>query len=115
LAVGVGIGGYDGFFGPGTGTFLIIAFTVFLGFDMLTACGNTKMVNFASNVAAAAAFIHSGHVDFSLAIPCALCALAGNFVGTRLAIRNGAKIVRPMMLFVIALLLAKIAFDLVRG
>ncbi len=114
LAVGFGIGMYDGFFGPGTGTFLILAFTVVLGFGLLTACGNTKVVNFASNIAAVATFMASGDIDYGLGIPCALSAILGNFVGTRLAIKNGARIVRPVMLCVIALLLAKIVWDLVK-
>lgn len=112
LLVGFVIGGYDGFIGPGTGTFLIMAFTLVMGFNLLTACGNTKMVNFASNIAAVAMFMHSGAINYRLGIPCALCAILGNFVGTRLAIKNGVKIVRPMMIFVILLLLAKVAWDL---
>lgn len=115
LLAGFAIGGYDGFFGPGTGTFLILVFTVFLGFDMLTACGNTKVVNFASNIAAVFMFMRSGHVDYRLGVPCALCAILGNYLGARLTIKNGPKIVRPMMIFVIILLLAKIVWDLTRG
>lgn len=114
LAAGFVIGGYDGFFGPGTGTFLIMAFTAVLGLGLLTACGNAKVVNFASNIAAVATFMASGDVNYRLGIPCAVCAILGNFVGTRLAINNGAKIVRPMMLFVITLLLCKIIWDLTR-
>ena len=112
LLTGFVIGGYDGFFGPGTGTFLIMAFTVVMGFDLLTACGNTKIVNFASNVGAVVTFMRSGEIDYTIGIPCALCAILGNYLGTRLAIKNGSKIVRPMMLFVITLLLAKVAMDL---
>lgn len=115
LLVGLVIGLYDGFIGPGTGMFLILAFTAVLGFNPLTACGNTKIVNFASNIAASAMFMYSGDVDYGLAIPCAPCSIAGNFLGTRLAIRNGVKIVRPMMLFVVVLLLAKVAWDLAHG
>lgn len=114
LLVGLGCGAYDGFFGPGTGIFLILAFTFILGFNLLTACGNAKMVNFGSNIAAAATFMSSGNVDYSLGIPCALCVILGNLLGARAAVRNGAKIVRPMMLFVITLLLAKIVWDMLR-
>lgn len=115
VLVGFVIGAYDGFIGPGTGTFLIMAFTLVMGFNLLTACGNTKMVNFASNIAAVFTFMHSGDIDYRLGIPCALCAILGNFVGTRLAIKNGVKIVRPMMILVITLLLAKVAWDLLRA
>lgn len=112
LLVGFVIGIYDGFIGPGTGTFLIIAFTMLMGFGLLTACGNAKVVNFASNIAAAATFMHSGDVDYGLAIPCAFCAILGNLVGSKLAVKNGIAIVRPMMLFVVALLLVKVVWDL---
>lgn len=112
--VGLGLGAYDGFFGPGTGTFLIMAFTAVTGFSLLTACGNTKVVNFASNLAAVMTFVFSGTVYYRLAIPCAVCGILGNFVGSGLAMKSGRKIVRPMMLVVIALLLGKIIWDLVR-
>ncbi len=113
LLVGFGIGMYDGFMGPGTGTFLIIAFTVVLGFPLLTACGNTKVVNFASNLAALGMFMWAGTVNYRIAIPGALCSLAGNYIGTQLAMRKGIKIVRPMMMFVVCLLLLKILWDLI--
>ena len=113
--VGLGIGGYDGFFGPGTGTFLIMAFTLVMGFNLLTACGNTKVVNFASNIAAVVTFMASGSIDYRLGIPCTLCSVLGNYVGTKLAIKNGVRIVRPMMLVVIVLLLVKVGVDLARG
>lgn len=112
LLAGFVIGGYDGFFGPGTGTFLIIAFTTVLGFQLLTACGNAKMVNFASNIAAAVTFMLNGQVDYRLGIPCAFCAILGQYLGSGLAMKKGVKIVRPMMLAVIALLLLKIILDL---
>lgn len=114
LAIGLAVGLYDGFIGPGTGTLLILAFTLILGQSLLLACGNTKIVNFASNLAAVAIFIRSGDIDYGVGIPCALCAIAGNLVGARLTVRNGAKIVRPMMLFVVTLLLAKVLRDLIQ-
>lgn len=114
LGIGVLLGCYDGFFGPGTGTFLIMAFTAVLGFDLLTACGNAKVVNFASNIAAAVTFMIKGEVLYTLGIPCALCAILGQYIGAGLALKKGATIVRPMVLVVIALLMAKIIFDLVQ-
>lgn len=108
------IGGYDGFFGPGTGTFLIMAFTTVLGMQILTACGNAKIVNFASNIAAVITFIANGSIHYRMGIPCALCSILGSYIGSGLAMKKGAVIVRPMMLAVIALLLVKIAWDLLR-
>ncbi|MCD8351332.1 MAG: TSUP family transporter [Planctomycetaceae bacterium] len=110
--VGFVIGGYDGFFGPGTGTFLIIAFTTVLGLDLLTACGNTKIVNFASNIAAVFTFIGSGHIDYRIGAPCAACFILGSLTGTRLAIKNGSRIIRPMIIVVITMLLIKVLVDL---
>lgn len=115
ILCGLVIGAYDGFFGPGTGTFLIMAFTLVMGFNLLTACGNTKVVNFASNIAAVGAFMVAGSIDYRLGIPCAACSILGNLIGTRLAIKNGVAIIRPMMIVVIVLLLTKIGWDLVHG
>jgi uncharacterized membrane protein YfcA len=109
--VGFVIGGYTGFFGPGAGTFFIMAHAAIMGFPILTACGNTKVVNFASNFAATITFMLAGTVDYKLAIPCILCSMLGNHVGTKLAIKNGAKIVKHMMLVVLTLLLIKVAYD----
>ncbi|MCL1964688.1 MAG: TSUP family transporter [Firmicutes bacterium] len=110
--VGFLLGGYDGFFGPGTGTFLIMAFVAVLRFDVLTACGNAKAVNFASNIAAAVTFMAHGRVDYALGIPLALCAVLGQFIGAGLALQKGVKLVRPMIVMVIVLLMAKILYDL---
>ncbi len=106
------IGGYDGFFGPGTGMLLALAFTALLGLDLVTAHGTARLVNLSSNVAAMVVFLYHGSVDFSVAIPCALASIAGGFVGSRLALRVGPRLVKPIMLFVLALLLAKVALDL---
>lgn len=111
-AIGFLLGTYDGFFGPGTGTFLILAFTAILGFDMKTACGNTKVVNLASNAAALAAFVAAGTIRYDLAVPAAVCSVAGHWIGSGLAIRSGAKFIRPVMLLVLALLFAKLLRDM---
>ncbi len=115
LIIGIVMGAYDGFFGPGTGTFLIMAFTAVLGFEVLTACGNAKAVNFASNLGAAVTFVAMGQVMYSIAIPCAFCAILGQYIGSGLALKKGVKIIRPMVLVVIILLMAKIIWDLVHG
>lgn len=113
VLAGLIIGMYDGFFGPGTGTFLTIIFTTIIGFDMVTACGNTKIVNLASNLAALATFVFNGNVNYQIGVPCALCGIAGCYIGAGLAIQKGAKIVRPVMLVVVVLLLVKIGGDLI--
>lgn len=111
LAIGLGIGLYDGLFGPGTGTFAIIAFTTLMGFDLRTASGNAKVLNLASNYASLITYLSGGLVVFSIGIPCALSGIAGNLIGSRLALKNGARFIRPMMLVVLVLLLGKLASD----
>ena len=113
LAIGLGIGLYDGIFGPGTGTFAIIAFTTLMGFDLRTAGGNAKVLNLASNYAGLATYLASGLVVFSVGIPCAISGIVGNLLGSHFALKNGAKFIRPMMLVVLVLLLGKLASDAV--
>lgn len=108
---GLIIGCYDGFFGPGAGTFLIIVFNAVIGFDLLTSSGNAKIVNFASNLAAVITFLSTGNVMFSLSIPAAAFSITGNYLGTKLALKNGAKLIKPMFIVVLSLLLIKIIYD----
>ena len=82
-----------------------------LGFDLKRACGNTKIVNLTTNVAALLVFVQAGQVYYEVAVPAALCSVAGNWLGSGLAIRKGAKFVRPVMIFVLCLLLIKILYD----
>ena len=112
-AIGLGIGLYDGIFGPGTGTFAIIAFTTLMGFDLRTAGGNAKVLNLASNYASLVTYLSSGLVVFSIGIPCAISGIVGNLLGSHFALKNGAKFIRPMMLVVLVLLLGKIVSDAV--
>ncbi len=109
---GLVIGAYDGFFGPGTGMFLTLIFTSVLGMDLLKACGTARIVNLASNAAALAMFLSHGVIDFSIAIPCAVSAVIGGFLGSRLALKIGVNVVKPVMLFVLFLLLVKVAVSL---
>lgn len=108
--IGLTIGFYDGILGPGTGTFLIIAFTM-CGLSMLEANGNSKIVNLGSNITAALVFIFHGKVLFWLAIPCIITNMLANYLGSKLAIKNGEKIVRPVLIFVLILLFVKMIVD----
>jgi uncharacterized membrane protein YfcA len=112
FVIGVAIGCYDGLIGPGTGTFLIIAFTAFLGTDLLASSGCAKITNLASNIASTIVFILNGKVIFALAIPAAVFAMAGNYTVARLAIKGGSRYVRYAVLFVIGLLFVKTAIEL---
>ena len=102
------IGFYDGFYGPGTGTFLIIAFTVFARLSVSTANAQAKVINLTTNLTSLAVFLRSGTVLVPLGLAAAACNMMGNYVGSGLAVQQGAKITRPIILAVLGLLLVKI-------
>jgi uncharacterized membrane protein YfcA len=108
------LGFYDGFFGPGTGSMLIVAFVLVFGDTMTRASGNAKVVNLASNLAALALFASRGVVLWKVALPMAAANAAGAFVGARLAVKKGDRFVRVVVLVVVAALVLKIVVDLVR-
>jgi uncharacterized protein len=110
---GLVIGFYDGFFGPGTGTFLILVYTVFLKYDFVTANGNTKVVNLSSNIASLVTFLYFGKIIFMLAVPAALCGIAGNLIGANLVIKKGERIIKPIIILALLLLFSKIVYDLI--
>ena len=105
------IGMYDGFYGPGTGTFLIIAFTVFAKMTVNSANAQAKVINLTSNIASLTVFLINGQVLIPLGLAAAACNMAGNWVGSGLAISKGARIVRPVILLVLLLLLLKLIFN----
>lgn len=109
------IGFYDGFFGPGTGMFLIFFYTLVLKYDFVTANANTKVVNLASNVAAVITFIINGKIIYAIGIPAACAGVAGNLLGAKLVIKKGSAIIRPIFIFTLVLLFGKILFDLLAG
>lgn len=110
-SVGAAIGFYDGFFGPGTGSFLIFLFVRFFGFDFLSASAAAKIVNVACNISALIWFGYSGHLIWQLGLMMAVCQIAGSLVGTRLALKHGSGFVRKLFLVVVGLLIVKTAFD----
>ena len=112
LGIGLVIGCYDGMIGPGTGTFLIMAFTALLQMDMVTASGCSKVGNLASNIAAAASFIMGGKVMWALVVPAAACSMLGNYCGARYAIRGGGKKIRGMIFVVLGMLFVKMLVEL---
>jgi uncharacterized membrane protein YfcA len=109
------VGFYDGFFGPGTGTLLILGFTLLLCYDFAKANGNTKLINLLTNAAALSIFVAKGQVLISLGLPAAAAGILGNLAGSQLVIRRGAAVVRPMFLGVLTLLFGKVLFDVVHG
>ena len=102
------IGFYDGFYGPGTGTFLIIAFNVFAKLDIQKANANAKAVNLVTNITSLVVFIVGGQVLWAVGIAGMACNMAGNFVGSSLALKNAEKITRPIIIVVLILLFIKV-------
>ncbi len=109
--LGGAIGFYDGFFGPGTGSFLIFLFVRFFGFDFLHASAAAKVVNVATNLAAIAYFLPAGYVLPLLAAVMAAANVAGSVTGTRLALRHGSGFIRQVFLAVAGVLIVKFAWD----
>ena len=114
LGVGAAIGFYDGFFGPGTGSFLIFIFIGGFGFNFLSASAAAKVVNTATNLSTVVYFILTDHVLYRLALPMAACNMLGSLVGTRLAILRGSRFVRLFFLAVVSAIICKLAYDLTR-
>ena len=110
-AAGLIIGIYDGFYGPGTGTFLLLALTKLAQMDIRTASGNVKLINLSSNFAALFTFLFSGYVNVTLGLAGALFCLIGHYMGAGLVMKNGSKIVKPIILVVLVLLFAKIILE----
>ena len=107
------MGAYDGFFGPGTGTFLILLFTALTGMDMVTASATAKPVNLASNVSSLITRIAAGQVIFALAIPAMAFSITGGWLGSKLALMRGARFIRYVMLGVLALLVVTLIMEVV--
>ncbi len=102
------IGFYDGFFGPGTGSFLIFLFISVYGYDFIRAAGNGKILNFTSNIVSLALFALSGKIVYLAAIPMALSMIAGAWVGTHIAIKKGAAVIKPIFVTIALALTAKL-------
>ncbi|MGN0909461.1 MAG: sulfite exporter TauE/SafE family protein [Succinivibrio sp.] len=110
--ISLAVGTYDGMFGPGTGTFLILAFTGLAKLPLGLANGQAKAVNLATNISAFAAFASGGSVLFALGAAAGLFGIAGNFLGTRSFMKGGARIARPVMICVMAVFLCRVIWDL---
>jgi len=106
------IGFYDGFFGPGTGSFLIFAFVGLLGFSFLAASASAKVVNVATNFSSLVYFVFTGNLMPLLGLTMAACNIAGSVVGTRLALTRGSSFVRKLFLVVVPLVIARLAYDI---
>jgi uncharacterized membrane protein YfcA len=108
--LGGAIGFYDGFFGPGTGSFLLFLFVRFFGFDFLSASAAAKVVNVGSNLSALIWFGYSGHIIWQLGALLAVCQIGGSLIGTQLALKHGTGFVRKLFLVVVSVLIVKTAY-----
>lgn len=109
--IGGVLGFYDGFFGPGTGSFFVFLFVRWLGYDFLNASASAKLLNTATNFAALALFAYKGHVWWHFALTMAVANVAGSLLGTRLALKHGAGFVRGVFIVVVSTLILKTGFD----
>ncbi|MFI5346232.1 MAG: TSUP family transporter [Elusimicrobiota bacterium] len=114
IMVSAPVGAYDGFFGPGAGTFYALGLVRVCGFDLLGATARAKALNLLSNLGALLAFVIAGRVNWRVGLPMAAMGVAGNWVGAHLGVRDGAKIIRPVVVLVCAGLFAKLLFDSMR-
>ncbi len=106
------IGAYDGFYGPGAGTFMLLAFCKLAKLDVRTASGNVKVANLMSNLGSLITALMAGKVLIPIGLVAAVFSIAGHYIGSGLSIKNGSKIVRPVILFVLVLLAAEVVLEL---
>lgn len=106
------IGFYDGFIGPGTGSFLVLYFIAFTGYDFLGASAHAKFVNLATNLGSIVLFAKSGHILYHFALPMAACNVAGSFFGARMAMLKGNSFVRIFFLLVVTGTIIRFGYDI---
>jgi hypothetical protein len=112
LITGAAIGFYDGFFGPGTGSFLIVIFISLFGFSFLVSSVSAKLINCATNISALSYFIYTGQINWQLAVPIAVFNMAGSFLGAKMAIKKGSAFIRILFLFIVTCMILKFGYDI---
>jgi uncharacterized membrane protein YfcA len=115
LSAGLVIGFYDGFIGPGAGSFLILVFIGLLGQDFLHASAHAKLVNLSTNLASIIYFSYSGHILYQFAIPMAICNVTGSFVGSKLALNRGNAFIRVFFLLIVTGTIIRFAWDVFKS
>ena len=111
ISISLVIGFYDGFIGPGAGSFLVLAFISFLGFDFLHASAHAKIINLATNLGSILLFFLKGHILWQIAIPMAICNALGGVFGARLALAKGNRFIRIFFLLVVMATLIRFSYD----
>lgn len=115
LLLGIIIGFYDGFIGPGTGSFLVLGFVVLLGFEFVTASAYAKVINCMTNVGALSVFISNGNYVLNLAILMAVSNVTGSILGARMSLRKGNEFVRIIFLFIVIIMIIRYGYDVYLG
>jgi uncharacterized protein len=115
LSVGTGVGFYDGFFGPGTGTFFAMGYVALLGYNLRRATAHTKLLNFTSNLAAFLLFLIGGHIVWVAALPMAVGQAMGGWLGSHLVLRHGTALIRPMLVIAALAVSIKLLLDQMGG
>jgi len=109
--VAFSLGFYDGFFGPGAGSFMLFALLM-IGFDFIGAAANARTLNFASNISAVLFFGYLGQINFAYALPMGLSMIAGAYCGANMALKKGVGYVRPLFICMTTILIGKLIYDL---
>jgi uncharacterized protein len=114
LAIGLGLGFYNGFIGPGTGSLLVFAFVSVMGYSFLRASAVSKVVNVIADVSSLIFFFANRYVIFKIALPMMACNMAGSYLGSRMAMLKGNAFVRQFFLGVIAVIILRFAWDVLK-
>ena len=115
LIFGLGMGIYDGFFGPGTGTFWAMAYMLGLGFNLTKATAHTKVMNFTSNIASLVIFLVAGYVHLGAGLSMGAGQLLGARIGSKVVIRRGTKFIRPVFIAVVLAITARLVWQNLKG
>jgi uncharacterized membrane protein YfcA len=110
--LGIIVGFYDGFFGPGTGSFFVLGFVVVLGYEFVEASAYSKIINCMTNISALVVFIHQGNYIIEIAIIMSIFNITGSLIGSRLALRKGNNFVRSIFLVIVTLMIARYGYDI---
>lgn len=112
--IAVIVGFYDGFFGPGTGSFFVLGFVVILGFEFVAASAYAKIINCFTNISALIVFIKQGNYLLDIAMLMAICNIAGSVIGSKIALKKGNAFVRIIFLFIVAIMIMRYGYDVVK-
>ena len=110
--IGIVVGFYDGFFGPGTGSFFVMSFVVLLGFEFVTASAYSKIINLLTSTSALIVFIRQGNYLFGLGILMAICNVLGSILGSRIALSKGNGFVRIIFILIVSIMILRYTYDI---